>query len=199
MAMATMFSRGLAGVALCAALAGCFNEPEPAYRTVRPEDRVYLQDRDLETLPPVVATADYLNLDRNRLTSVEGVEKLVALKWLRLNGNKLSSLPDLSPLVNLRRLYLRDNRFTAVPETIKDLPALTDLELSGNPIREVPEWLAQKKGLKNIALNRTGIVKLPADLSSWKTLQSLQLGDLNLSREEMTRIRAALPDVAIVF
>ena len=199
MAMATMFSRGLAGVALCAALAGCFNEPEPAYRTVRPEDRVYLQDRDLETLPPVVATADYLNLDRNRLTSVEGVEKLVSLKWLRLNGNKLSSLPDLSPLVNLRRLYLRDNRFTAVPETIKDLPALTDLELSGNPIREVPEWLAQKKGLKNIALNRTGIVKLPADLSSWKTLQSLQLGDLNLSREEMTRIRAALPDVAIVF
>lgn len=184
-------------VALCAA--GCFNEPEPAYKTVPAENRVYLQEKGLKAFPEVTASAEYLNLDRNQLESVAGVENLKGLKWLRLNENRLASLPDLSALVNIRRIYLRDNKFTAVPETLKDLPALTDIELSGNPIKTIPDWLAAKKGLLFLSFNRTQITALPADLSAWKSLKALQLGELNLSAEEMARIRAALPDVAITF
>ena len=102
-------------------------------------------------------------------------------------------------LVNLRRIYLKGNRFTAVPETLKDLPALTDVDLSVNPIKEVPAWLAEKKGLKNLSFSRTMVTKLPENLDAWKSLQSLQLGDLSISPEEMARIRKALPNVAIVF
>ena len=181
------------------AAAGCFNEPEPAYKSVPAGARVYLSDRGLKEFPQVDAGADYLNLDRNQLEKVDGVEKLTALKWLRLNDNRLAALSDLSPLVNLRRIYLRNNRFEAVPETLKDLPSLTDIDLSGNPVGEVPAWLAQKKGLKNVSFSRTKVTRLPEDLSAWKTLQSLQLGDLNISSAEMKRIREALPDVAIVF
>ena len=133
------------------------------------------------------------------ISTAAGVEKLSELKWLRLNENKLTSLPDLSALKNLRRIYLRDNRLTAVPETLKDLSALTDIELSGNPIKTVPNWLAEKRGLENVSLNRTQITALPEDLSAWKGLKSLQLGELDLPAAEMARIRAALPDVAIVF
>ena len=193
---------GLVGVAL-ATLTGCFDEPTPAYQTVPAEARVYLQEKGLKTLEGVAelasASIDYVNLDRNELTSVEGIEKLVGLKWLRLNENRLTTLPDLSALVNLRRIYLRDNRFASVPATLKDLPALTDLELSGNPITEIPAWLAEKKGLKNLSFNRTKLMKLPDDLSAWQTLQSLQLGELSLPPAEMARIRAALPQVAIAF
>lgn len=199
------FSLLLVSVAL-AALTGCFYEPTPAYKTVPAEARVYLQNQGLETFSDISPSAlvgggkiDYLNLDRNELKSVDGVEKLTGLKWLRLNENKLSSLSDLSALVNLRRIYLRDNRFASVPETLKDLPSLTDIELSGNPIAEVPAWLAAKKGLKNLSFNRTRLTRLPEDLSAWACLQSLQLGDLKLSAAEMARIRAALPNVAIVF
>jgi len=181
------------------ALAGCFNEPEPAYKTVPAENRVYLQEKGLKAFPQVAATADYLNLDRNQLESVEGVEKLTALKWLRLNENRLTSLPSLASLKSLRRIYLRDNKFTSVPETLKDLPALTDVDLSGNPIKEIPAWLAEKKGLKNLSFSRTQIVKLPENLDAWKDLQSLQLGDLNIPAAEMARIRAALPRVAVIF
>ena len=184
-------------VARCAT--GCFNEPEPAYKTVPAENRVYLQEKGLKAFPEVTATADYLNLDRNQLESVAGVENLKGLKWLRLNENRLASLPDLSALVNLRRIYLRDNKFTAVPETLKDLPVLTDIELSGNPIKTIPDWLAAKQGLLFLSFNRTQVTALPADLSAWKSLKALQLGELNLSAEEMARIRAALPDVAITF
>ena len=183
---------------LCAT--GCFNEPEPAYRTVPAESRVYLNDKGLEAVPADVnPQADYLNLDRNSLEKADGVERLAALKWLRLNDNRLSSLPDLKALVNLRRIYLRNNRLTAVPESLKDLPSLTDIDLSGNPVRDVPAWLAEKKGLKCLSFSRTQVTKLPDDLSAWQGLQLLQLGDLDLSPEEMARIRKSLPNVAIVF
>ena len=178
---------------------GCFNEPEPAYKSVPAENRVYLSDKALKTVPEVNAKADYLNLDRNQLEKADGVENLTELKWLRLNDNRLAALPDLKGLVNLRRIYLKNNRFAAVPETLKDLPALTDIDLSGNPIKEVPQWLAEKKGLKNISFSRTQVSKLPENLEAWKSLQCLQLGDLNISAAEMARIRAALPNVAIVF
>ena len=180
-------------------VSGCFNEPEPAYKSVPAENRVYLSDKALKALPQVNPKADYLNLDRNQLEKVDGVEKLVELKWLRLNDNRLKSLPDLKPLSKLRRIYLKNNQLAAVPETVKDLPALTDIDFSGNPIREIPDWLAQKQGLKNLSFSRTMVAKLPNDLSAWTTLQSLQLGDLRLSAEEMARIRKALPKVRIVF
>ena len=180
-------------------MGGCFNEPEPAYKSVPAENRVYLSDKGLKAVPEVNSKADYLNLDRNELTNVSAVAALTELKWLRLNDNKLAVLPDLKALVNLRRIYLKGNRFTSVPETLKDLPALTDVDLSLNPIKEVPAWLAEKQGLKNLSFSRTMVTKLPDNLDAWKSLQSLQLGDLSISPEEMARIRKALPNVAIVF
>ena len=193
-----LFGCSVIVAALCAAT-GCFNEPEPAYKSVPAENRVYLNDKGLKEVPEVNAKADYLNLDRNQLTNVNAVAKLEGLKWLRLNDNQLSALPDLKGLVKLRRIYMRNNRFAAVPETLKGLPALTDIDLSGNPIKEVPQWLAEKNGLKNISFSRTQLSKLPESLEAWKSLQCLQLGDLNIPAAEMARIRSALPNVAIVF
>ena len=195
------FDYSIIPLVLILGVTGCFNEPEPAYKSVPAESRLYLSDKGLGDLRAADLTkvGDYLNLDRNALTNVDSVATLSGLKWLRLNDNRLSALPDLKELVNLRRIYLKNNRFTAVPETLKDLPSLTDVELSGNPVKEIPAWLATKKGLKNLSFNRTLLTKLPDDLSAWATLQSLQLGDLNLSAAEMARIRATLPKVAIGF
>jgi len=197
-----LFVPGLAAALVAAA--GCFDEPEPAYKTVPAEARVYLSDKSLKDLKGQSAVlkadvVDYVNLDRNQLTNVDEVAALKGLKWLRLNDNRLASLPDLGGLVSLRRIYLKNNRFKAVPEQLKDLPSLTDIDLSGNPIAEVPDWLAAKKGLENLSFSRTSVKKLPADLSAWKALKSLQLGELSLTPDEMKRIREALPAVAIAF
>ena len=193
-------------LAACFVLAGCFDEPEPAAKTVPEGSRVYLQDKGLENLSGSAEAfkageqIDYVNLDRNKLkTFPPELLKFTGLKWLRLNRNSLSKLPDLSALVNLRRIYLRENHFTSVPEELKNLPALTDIDLSGNPIRTIPDWLAAKKGLEGLSFNGTLIEKLPDDISAWKSLKQLQLGDLRISPDEMKRIRKALPDTAIVF
>lgn len=197
--MRSTFARTVSLAALVAA-GGCFNEPVPATETVPAANRVYLSDKALTAVPAVNPEADYLNLDRNALTNAAGVAALTKLKWLRLNDNRLSELPDLSKLTLLRRIYLRNNRFTAVPETLKDLPALTDIDMSGNTaLKEVPDWLAGKKGLKNLSFSRTRVTRLPENLEAWKSLHSLQLGELRISPAEMARIRKALPKTAIVF
>lgn len=200
--MRRVFTKVLAVAALSAAVAGCFNEPEPAYKTVPEGARVYMKDMglsDLKGLSLDASRIDYLNLDRNALTNVDEVASLARLKWLRLNGNRLSSLPPLAGLTSLRRIYLSGNLFTEVPEALKDLPSLTDIDLSGNPVSEIPEWLAKKEGLQFLSFSRTRITRLPDDLSAWKRLKALQLGDLQISPAEMARIRKALPDVAVVF
>lgn len=204
--MKLAFTKAAAALALAALAAGCFDEPTPAYKTVPPEARVYLSDRGLKDLSscadalkagPII---DYMNLDRNELeTFPSELVGLVGLKWLRLNDNNLTSIPDLSALKSLRRIYLRGNRLDSVPETLKDLPSLTDVDLSFNPIAEIPQWLAEKKGLVGLSFNGTQVRNLPENLDAWKSLKQLQLGELDISREEMTRIRKALPDTAIVF
>ena len=154
----------------------------------------------VSTLDP--ASLTYLNLDYNELTNVDALVSFTGLKWLRLNNNRLESLPDLSGLASLRRLYLRDNALASVPEFLRpeNLPELDTLDLSGNPIAAVPDWLAQRKGLRHLSLSDTAVTALPKDLSSWQSLKSLQLGGLRLgSLEELKRIRAALPDTAVVF
>ncbi len=216
----------LALVAL-AACAGCFREPVSADSTVAPETRVYLKDAGLKVLSEAdvfsrgmvflgdekgwtnlsarvsaldPTSLDYLNLDYNALTNVDAISAFTSLKWLRLNNNALASLPDLSALKGLRRIYVRDNALASVPETLKDLPALDTVDLSGNPIAEVPDWFASKTGLSHVNLTGTKIVRLPKDLSAWRSLKSLQLGALHLeSLEEMKRIRKALPDTDVVF
>lgn len=192
--------RKFAFAAALVAAGGCYDEPVSASKTVPPENRVYMKDSGLTSVPAGInRNADYLNLDRNRITNAVNVAALTELKWLRLNDNKLRNLPDLKGLSKLRRIYLRNNLFASVPMALKDLPALTDVDLSGNPIREIPVWLAEKKGLKNLSFSRTQIVRLPDNLEAWQTLQSLQLGELRISAQEMARIRKALPKVAIVF
>lgn len=202
----TVKLKAMALAAAALAVAGCFDEPEPAYKTVPPEARVWLSDKGLKDLSSCAdalkagPAIDYVNLDRNELEEFPAeLASLTGLKWLRLNDNKLSSLPDLSALKSLRRIYLRGNRFESVPDTLKSLESLTDVDLSENPVTAVPEWLAQKNGLENLSFTRTKVTSLPEDLSAWRSLKSLQLGELSLPAEEMARIRAALPSTKIVF
>jgi len=179
--------------------------------TVQPEvlklkglKEFYFASNGMTSIPDFsawAATLDYLNLDRNSISSVpDTVAKLTKLKWLRLNGNKIKDLPaSLSSLKDLRRIYLKNNALTAVPEVMKEWVALEDVSLDGNPISSVPDWLVKMPAIRAVSLNGTRVTKLPEDLSDWEDLDMLSLGSCPVSKEEMQRIRKALPDVAIVF
>ena len=164
----------------------------------------YFVSNGMTSIPDFSAwadTLDYLNLDNNAIKEIpESVGNLKGLKWLRLNGNGIKELPAaLASLKNLRRIYLKGNSLAAVPEVMKEWTALEDVSLDGNPIESVPDWLVAMPNLRAVSLNDTRVSKLPGDLSAWKKLDMLSLGSCQISKEEMQRIRKALPDVAIVF
>ena len=146
-------------------------------------------------------TLDYLNLDGNSIKEIPAsLGNLKGIKWLRLNGNDIKEVPAaLSSLKNLRRIYLKRNSLAAVPEVAKEWTALEDISLDGNPIASIPDWLVAMPNLRAVSLNDTHVTRLPDDLSAWKDLDMLSLGSCPISKEEMQRIRRALPDVAIVF
>jgi Leucine-rich repeat (LRR) protein len=156
---------------------------------------------DIPDLSVWAESLDYLNFDGNAIKEIpDYMSKLTGLKWLRLNGNKIKSIPPaLSTLKNLRRIYLKKNGLTEVPQVIKSWTSLEDISLDGNPITSIPDWLTAMPNLRALTLNDTRVTKLPADLSAWKNLDMLSLGSCPISKEEMQRIRKALPNVAIVF
>jgi Leucine-rich repeat (LRR) protein len=164
----------------------------------------YFASNGMVSIPDLsgwAATLDYLNLDNNSIKEIpESLAKLTGLKWLRLNGNQIKEVPgSLSALKNLRRIYLKKNGLASVPEVVKEWTSLEDISLDGNPVSVIPDWLVAMPKLRAVSLNDTRVSKLPADLSAWRDLDMLSLGSCPISREEMQRIRKALPDVAIVF
>ena len=149
-----------------------------------------------------VPSLRYVNLDGNMIDEIgDEIGAATSLKWLRLNGNRLESLPKaVSQLGDLRRIYLQNNELKAVPPALMGLAKLEDIALDGNPgITSVPEWMLEMPSLRNVGLSGTAVTRLPDDLSGWSRLTSLNMADCPLSPEERRRIRAALPDVAMVF
>ena len=165
---------------------------------------LYLVRDELTALPDdygKLVQLRYLNLDGNRFEKLPGVvAKLTGLKWLRLNENKLTELPaDLSALRDLRRIYLKRNQLPAVPPALEALKTLEDIALDYNPIAEVPQWLTAFPKLRSVSFAGCRLTKLPTDLSGWKKLDSLVFSGCPIPEGEIKRVRAALPDVAIVF
>ncbi len=53
--------------------------------------------------------------------------------------------------------------------------------------------------LRNVSFAGCRISKLPDDLSGWSRLSSLVLSNCPIPETEIKRIRAALPDVTMLF
>ena len=181
-------------------LAGCFDEPEPAYKSVPEGARIYLKEQGLADLKGQSFDAskiDYLNLDRNRLASLPDALP-TGLRWLRLNGNALSSLPEsIGALVDLRRIYLNDNALEALPASFGALKALEDVALAGNRLTAFPAVLVSLPHLRNLDLRGNGsITELPPDIGDMKALRTLTLTGCRLPKEERDRIRNFQPPVS---
>jgi len=86
-----------------------------------------------------LTSLEYLTLNNNGITSVEGLQKLTNLKDLYLSNNSISYIEYLAGLTNLESLHLDGNRISDIYE-LRGLTNLRELFLNNNKL-EMVAWL----------------------------------------------------------
>ena len=97
----------------------------------------------LETLTQL----EYLLLDNNQITKIGGLETLTQLKYLALNNNQITKIGGLETLTQLKYLALNNNQITKI-EGIENLTQLEYLYFDNNQITKI-------EGLENLILLKT--------------------------------------------
>lgn len=181
-------------VLLAFCLGGCFNEPEPAYRTARPETRVYLKDAGLQALSVaqvyekgMVFVGRELSAEERaksegaasdgvwtNLSAVVSAFEPRTLEYLNLDRNALTNVDELVSFTSLKWLRLNGNRLTALPD-LKGLRGLRRIYLQNNRLTAVPETLRDLPSLTDVELSGNPIDTVPAWLAEKPGLKNISL------------------------
>ncbi|XP_066440147.1 malignant fibrous histiocytoma-amplified sequence 1 homolog [Eleutherodactylus coqui] len=98
------------------------------------------------------------------------------IQTLNLDRNKLKSVSGINHLQELKTLILSKNELTDFPMEIQSLSHLEKLELNQNKIQTIPIGIfSNLKDLKHLKLNNNRLSKLPMDLGSCSKLQYLNI------------------------
>ena len=168
---------------------------------------------DVSVIPAQVANLvnlEELNLQGNFFNKPEKKIKalpneicqLKNLKVLILKDNIVEQLPDcINNLTHLEKLDLRDNLIPTLPASFTQLTNLKLLDLKANDMTELPANFANLSQLKelNIGMN----LKLDFEVEKQKLMKMtrLELLDLsynNITKEQVTPLREALPNCKVI-
>lgn len=95
------------------------------------------------------------------------------------------------------RLDLSHNGLAEFPMEIVKFTNLQSLNLSNNGIERVPAEIGGLKKLQKLNLSTNGLKKLPAEIASLKHLKMLDVSQNQFLTSELTKVKTALPQVAI--
>jgi len=128
--------------------------------------------------------------------------QLKSLKVLTLKDNVIEQLPEaIGSLTKLEKLDLRDNLLNTLPASFTQLKNLKWLDLKANDLTQLPADFASLDQLKelNIAMN----LKLDFEVEKVKLmrmshLEFLELSYNNITKEQITPLRDALPNCKVI-
>lgn len=188
--------------------------------------KLVLHSQELGTLPSKIRKLKYLaSLDVANNNLIELPEEIADLHYLQgfyANGNSLREFPGqilLLPILQkvdlsvnqihrippeiglmdqLTRLSINHNFVLEIPVELYELKELSVLELRSNGLREIPRGISNLKALKKLDLSRNQISTLPEEITSLSgTLTELDIQGNQISREEVDRLREAMPKTNI--
>lgn len=124
---------------------------------------------------------DILNLSDNKLTKIEGFEKLKSLKILCLDSNSITKIEGLENLKLLEILYLSSNKIIKL-EGLSNLKFLKVIYLSANEIKTI-EGLGLLQELNKLDLSSNNLTKI-IGLENLASLNCLDLSYNKISKIE---------------
>lgn len=101
--------------------------------------QIILDELDLYTLPPLLRRTRNLlklNICNNKLQDISLVASLPDLQELTANDNQITDIEFLRSNTKLQVLCLNRNNIKTTYEVLKTMPALRELELTGNKIND---------------------------------------------------------------
>lgn len=138
-----------------------------------------LKKMNLTQLPEVLfqfKNLQYLNLSKNKLTDINGVENFPHLRYLNVEKNKLEYFPvSICQLIEIETLILNRNNFETIPPCIE-----------------------QCQKLKVIDLWYTAVTSLPNEMIRIKTLESIDLTGVQINHAGQDRLKNMFPTVKLI-
>jgi Leucine-rich repeat (LRR) protein len=132
------------------------------------------------------------------LAQVKSIKTFVNAGIGKLDGlvETLMQLPQLHRLIFRYNWYIQE-----LPEDLDRLSPLEVLEITNNHnLSSLPENLGELPNLKRLVIRDCpNLYDLPASLAKLTTLKELEVVDTGVSKEEIERLRAQLPECEIVY
>lgn len=159
-------------------------------------ETVDLAGREVSNLSPLASLTNlkFLYLNESAVSDLSPVDSLTNLVRLDLNGTDASDLSLLASLTNLKFLYLNE---TAV-SNLSPLASLTNLEFLGLDGAAVSNLspLVSLTNLRELDLDGTVVSDL-SPLNSLTNLEVLFVRQTRVTKEEITKLQATLPNCVI--
>lgn len=121
-----------------------------------------------------------LQLNRNGISQIEPIGKLLELNSLFLDNNQIRDISHLAHLKELRRLGLNNNQISNL-EPLKELTQLTSLWLTNNNQINNLESLSELKSLVFLSLNNNNQIRSFEPISELISLEQLSLNNTQIS------------------
>ena len=162
--------------------------PEDMKKLERLSD-LNLNSNKLTKVPPAVRRLKYLarlDLSKNGLDSLKGLEKNRRIQILVVDDNKVTNVfPDISHMQRLEVLKCKDNKIKEIECDVRSLRSLRDIDLSGNNIVVLPSDVFFLPKLEYLSASQNKISKVP--MFNIKVNNKHVISDIDLSDNNITK------------
>ena len=118
------------------------------------------------------------------------------MKFLRWERGRLTAIPSfIGDLQSVLKMAFWYNAIDTIAPEIGKLKNLLELSVSYNNLSYLPEEICNMEGLGVLSVHHNNLIVLPDSIHKLKKLWFLKINNNPISREEIERIRKALPNL----
>ncbi|MHA1255853.1 MAG: leucine-rich repeat domain-containing protein [Promethearchaeota archaeon] len=121
--------------------------------------------KQIENLENRFKKIQELDLSKNNIKDLDGIENFTNLRTLNMNNNKIRNIKNIEKLRELRSVSFRNNNISEIQE-INELTKLEHLDLSGNTkINKIPGFMNEMESLKVLKLANCSIQEFSEEVA----------------------------------
>ena len=156
-----------------------------------------LDPKEMEEMWAAVSELGWLEkltMDRDHLTELPSLGKLLGLKTLSLSNNKLTALPDdINLLAGLKNLTLHGNQLTELNAAVGELEHLEKLDLRSNRLLILPTSISKLRNLKQLDVSENQLQTIDPSICDLHAVERVEFKDNPLVRPPASIARQGVP------